>query len=386
LEASKYLPLLKKNLGEGNYEYILRVGPDDDEEERDVDDVKPLESLHMADLVAKKDKKTLISYAKLLGFDIDKGLSEDEVRRVYVSRILDNPFLVLSRLPMKDLKALEEMRDDPTQRPGVFVIYDSRVYIMELLGLAKSHFNDFGYYQVFIARDFANVALPVLAESMENPQNRLRLTVELFMEGMANLYGEVDKDDAKEQLKKHLGNEKGSLIDEMFDSVYESSLALRVHTYTEGDLSLVMSPYAWEDGAALHRKIDRQCIGIESRRAFTYDEIVKAGGSSVPVIPNRHDEEFRTFLSDRLRLSESQVEDACFNVWHNLMNEHESLPDFKTKTAEEYFEDYVLGQVEIKLTAELRAESRKLLKEYIDGMPRWTLKGYSVEELNAKNR
>lgn len=386
LEASHYLPLLKKNLGEGNYEYILKAGPDLDDEE-DWDDegkeegAKPWKPQRMADLVRKTNKDLLIHYASLLGFDIDKSLNDDEVRREYVSIILDNPLLVLYCLPYKDLSVLEQMRDDPTQRHGVFVIYDHRNYMMELLGMAKCHINPFGYYQVYVAEDFADAVLPLLAESFENPLNRLRLTAEAFIEGLANLYGEVNIDDAKAQMKAHFEDAKESYVNEMFDIAYENSLMLKMSTRKDNGRRYVMSPYAWGDEDAQRQEITRQSEGIESRRQFTYDEITKAGGVPVPAIPNKHSKEFETYLTDRLCLRESQVQDACFSIWFDLMHEKEILPGIGTETAEDFFEDCVLGQAEVTLNPQLCAEGRQLLKAYIDSMPRWTLKGHAAEEV-----
>ncbi len=388
LEASRYLPLLKKNLGEGNYDFILKVGPGFDDEDDWTDenkvDEEPWKPRKMADLVAKKDKDLLIYYASLLGFDLDNNLSDDEVRRKYVSTILDNPLMVLYHLPLRDLRVLKEARDDSTQRPGVFVIYDYRRYLMECFGMAEGHFGAFGYYQVYIAEDFANVVLPLLAESLEDRPNKLRLTMETFVEGMANLYGEVSIDDVKAQLKVQFEAEEESDVDELFDIAYENSSMLHLSVYNDNGRRYVMSPYAWGDEDAQRQEIARQSEGIASRRQFTYEEITLAGGQPVPVIPNKHSKEFEAFLTDRLCMRESQVMDACFNIWYDLMHEKEVLPDVEIETAEQFFEDYVLGQAEVTLTPQICAEGRQLLKAYIDSMPRWTLKGHAAEDFILK--
>ena len=381
LEASRYLPLLKKNLGDGNYEYILKAGPDLDDDEdwddEDEEDVKPGKPLLMFDLVEKKSKEVLLEVASLMGCDIDASLSVEKVREQYIDYIYDHPTQVLNRLPLMDIHVLKEMKKDITQRFGTYVIYTHRVYLMEALGLAKSYYTPEGYYQLRVADDFFIVALRELEASLEDPRNKVRLATEVFIEGMANLYGEVSIDKVKAALRKYM--EKDIDIDDMINIAYENSLMLGLITHNDNGHLYVMSPYAWGDEDAQRQAITRQSEGIKSSRQFTYDEITKAGGQPVPVIPNKHSKEFEAFLSDRLCLRESQVQDACFNIWYLLMHEGEIIPD--KETVEDYFEESVLEQAEVTLNPQICDEGRQLLKAYIDAMPRWTLKGHAAEEV-----
>ena len=392
LEASRYLPLLRKNLGEGNYDYLLRMDSgyaeedDEDNEDDEDDDWKYVyEPLRMADLVAERSKDVLLEFARLLDFDIDESLSEDEVRREYVGCILDNPLQVLAHLPMMDINALEQMRDDPTQRYGVFVIFTYRNYLMEVLGMAKSRFTKEGHYQIVIADDFARAVLPVLAKSLEDVENKARIATEVFIEGMANLYGEVSVADAMSEMRKLLEQKTEEKLDVevIFNMTLETSISIYLNKYNADDNHTYdniyfMSPYGWDDDAAQHREMARLNASVAERRQFTYEEIVNAGSQPVPIIPNSHGKEFEDFLSEQLEMRPSQVEDACFNLWRIVMCEEEEADD--KETAEDYFEETVLDQTDVRLSGQQHAEGRRLLKAYIGGMPRWTLKGHAAEE------
>ena len=50
LEASRYLPILEKNLGEGNFDYILNVTDDDWDEELEDDEDEEEEEYEEEDL------------------------------------------------------------------------------------------------------------------------------------------------------------------------------------------------------------------------------------------------------------------------------------------------------------------------------------------------
>ena len=384
LEASRYLPLLKKNLGEGNYDFIIKVGPDlgDDEEEwddEDEEDVKPEKPLLMFDLVEKKDKDILLLFARLLGCEIEASLSVEKVREQYIDYIHDHPTQVLNRLPLMDIHVLNEMKEDIKQRYGTYIINTHRVYIMEALGLAKRYITYEGYHQLRVADDFFIVAQHELEASLEDPANMVRIATEVFIEGMANLYGTVSIDEVKAALRKSM--EKDVDIDDVLEIAYENSLILGLITHDDNGHLYAMSPYAWDDEDELRREIACQSEDIKSPRQFTYEEITKAGGQPVPVIPNKHAAEFEAFLTDRLCLRESQVQKACFNIWYDLMHEKEVLPNKETETAEDFFEDFVLGQAEVTLNPQTCDEGRQLLKAYIDAMPRWTLKGHAAEEV-----
>ena len=108
---------MKKNLGEGNYQYIVGIGDTgfDDEGDNDGDDsdddIKtlwdlPIDHLDMADIVKAKPITGVKYISMAMGLGLDKLKDESEIRRQYVDHVLKHPEDLLSRLPKDEMDIL----------------------------------------------------------------------------------------------------------------------------------------------------------------------------------------------------------------------------------------------------------------------------------------
>ena len=210
LEASRYLPLMKENLGEGNYDYIIGIGDSgfgDEDEDYDEDDGYdeetttiyglPIDHLDMSDIVQAKsiNNITYLSHSMDLGFESIQD--EDEMRRQYTDYILKHPEDLLRRLPKNEIDTLLYIYAHRDKAKGVPTANSEVTLLMEVAGVADCYWNNHDEYCIRVADDFLRVALPLCAAVSMSDEARERYEVEAVIEGMANLYGEVTLEDAK---------------------------------------------------------------------------------------------------------------------------------------------------------------------------------------------
>ena len=68
----------------------------------------------------------------------------------------------------------------------------------------------------------------------------------------------------------------------------------------------------------------------------------------------------------------------CFNLWYKANHAEESGNN--DQTVDEYFEQEVLFMDD--LDGDTRQKAWQMLHDYMDHMPRWTLKGYAPAEVS----
>lgn len=387
LEASRYLPLLRENLGEGNYDYMIKVG----EESWDggKDDAQG-SGLTMQDLVSDMSKSELIGYSTLMGFNIDKSQDIDSIRSEYIKLVLENPIQVLARLPFEEYSLLAKLRDNPSEASeGLVVTFNYLKMFLERLGLAEGDWDKMGYYHVRVADDFARVVIPCLTEVSNEPEYMLKSTVEGIVEGMTNLYGEVSIAEVKQQMKVIMDIDD-KIADEFYNFALGTSLLLATLLTTldankQLDSSLpdnetfFISRYGWDNESSQHHAIVSLSSAIVGKRPFTVEEITSATSNYTPVIPNKKQKQFEKYLKRLMPYSDEDIREICFNLWYRAMHEYDN--EFDENKAEDYFKNEVIGNTRQSMTVKQSDEAIHHLKEYMDHMPRWTLKGYSPNEL-----
>lgn len=420
LEASRYLPLMKKNLGEGNYHYIIGIGDpgfddedyDDDEEEYDeltTIHKLPVSHLNMADIVKTLSVETTRWMSRLMNLELEDIDDEDELQSRYTELILSDPEILLSRLPKKEIDILLYIYANHNKAKGVPTADTESILIMQLAGVADIYWNDDDERCIRVADDFLKVATPMAASVRISDKNRKRYEVESIICGMANLYGEVTLEDAKRGVMMAKGgfrSEAGRLIDE----VIEHSLILittlgkidfsKTGLFADADDNLSFaSVYGWDDPANLRDAIATYAAGgseivadaspmptqpftDDDARRFTTDEIIEAGKGDVPIIPNARQKVFWNFLTRELLWNDYYARRICFELWYKV--NHADDPDNQEdKSIEQYFEDEMLSFDGI--TDKEREKGHRLLAEYLAHIPSWVLKGHAPAEMKRKD-
>lgn len=395
LEASRYLPLLEKNLGKGNYEYILRVDEyeddfEEDEDEDDWDEDEDEESegpIYMRQLVDDIEINDLLGCAAILGLKIDTKASEEEIRRQYIEGVLSDPYDILCRLPNEDTAMLETAQNEHDNR--VFYPDNYRMPLLYHYGFADEDWDEDGNRVIQIAKDFADAMSPHLATASEEPANMGRLIMEAVIDGLANLFGEIRLDEAKRYIKMVFDHKEDLNVDRLSQLVMGHSLLLDWMAVPLGpahqsvyelpdDQVVFLSLYGWNTPEKLRDKIAQRQT-IPSRRDYTMEEIIQSS-SVQPTIPNPEAKHFHRFLQTTLGYDEEEAKEISFNLWYRA--QHEEDESFEDGTYQDYFTKEVLRQAPKRIGMKQMNEAISALTNYMNAMPRWILKGHSPNEVN----
>lgn len=389
LEASKYLPALRKTLGEDGFTYIIGYENIDDE----LDDGSELLSpgpVYMSELVRCISYEDLYAYAETLYLDIEENLNLPQLRQAYIDEVLDSPQMVLSQFSREDLYRLKELADQP-EWGDELPFYDGCITpLMVHYGFAEEGWKDDIHYVVRIARDFREAVMPYLDEVLNSEVTDVRIMVESVVEGLANLYGEVNRKEAVEFIKKNVLTDMKVPVEDVFDEVWRHSMQLdwMVQPVEDNGKSFLELPdeeiifssrYGWDDNDALHQAIKQHSPHVMHRHPFNDEQVFAASRSGLPKIPNSRQQQFETFLAEKLDIDEAETAIICYDLW--LRAQHEGDEDFEDDTWNAYFNEIVLDDKD----DQLKEEATRELKAYMDCMPRWTLKGYAPCEMPSSN-
>ena len=160
MDASQYLPLLRKHLGEDGFKYLnpLKSAAYADNDHDDI-------LLTMEELVTKMKKNDLISFSVMMGFEVDAGQDIDEMRKHYIEEVKKHSKRILMLLPENEIFILKEIRNDSSKLyDGVRIPFDYSYTILERLGLGEGDWDELGYYYLYVAEDFAELVMPLLDE------------------------------------------------------------------------------------------------------------------------------------------------------------------------------------------------------------------------------
>ena len=407
LEASRYLPLMRQNLGEGNYYYLIGIGDpgfgdedEDDDEAGDDYDLEtaydedsiasmydlPITHLDMADILKAKGMAGARYLSHVMHFGINENLTEEQQQKQYANYILTHPEELLRRLPKNEIDLLLFIMANREQTRGVAFANFNASLMMNVACVANSYNDGTGINRVRVADDFLRVALPLVAGIRMSDEARQRYDVEEVIEGMANLYGYVTLEDAKRQLMMINGglrSEAGRLIDKVMEtSLVLDFMVIKVDETKKGLFAIAddnvafTSRCGWEDIAALHKVIDAHNPVIEERRCFTEDEIRGAGSGEAPLIPNACQKEFWQLLTRDIGLLDQYARQICHELWYKA--NHIEEPGFDEDSIDEYFENEALMFDDIDKAT--RQKAKDLLNDYVAHIPRWTLKGFAPAE------
>ena len=410
LEASRYLPLMRQNLGEGNYEYIIGIGDpgfdDDDEyddEEEDSYDLNtaydeervtsmcdlPITHLDMADILKAKGMAGARFLSHVMHFGINENLTDEQQQKQYANYILTHPEELLRSLPKNEIDILLFIKAHSEQTRGVAFANQNSVLMMNVACVANCYNDGMGINRVRVADDFLRVALPLVADIRMSDEVRQRYDVEEVIEGMANLYGYVTLEDAKRQLMMINGgfrSEAGQLIDKVMETTLVLKFMIRKLDETKTGLYAIVddniafeSRCGWNDMATMCKAIADHKPAIAERRRFTEEEIRAAGSSENPIIPNACQKEFWHLLTREIALFDQDARQICHQLWYKA--NHEEEPGFDEESIEAFFENEALVFDDIDKAT--RQKAQHMLKDYVAHIPRWTLKGFAPCEVCA---
>lgn len=387
LEASKYLPLLEKNLGKDNYDYIIGIGdePDDDYYDDDI-------SYHvdMRDILEGYDKEVVQGMAADFGLKLDDSLSEEETRDAYINFILKDSKTILTCLSRQDLNLLEEIADEGGEYFETDLEDNGLLPLIIKYGFAEEVYDIHDNRRIRVADDFFAAVKPHLEETHKSEVRMYFNVVENAVEGLANLYGFVTVDVVRQYLQKQLGLEENK-ANRTFDAARKLSLLLKSmesplipKTCSDAEQPeeqlCYVSRFCHVSVTKLQEHIARYDELVPSPKTFSDDQVMSAG-TEYPVIPNDRQQAFEDFFNKKLGLNHYLAWFYGFQLWYRVQHEHDGVLDLES--AEDYFKDTVLGMARKPVNQKVEKEAMQLLREYLRHMPRWTLKGHSPYSANV---
>ena len=176
-------------------------------------------------IVQKLKREELIRYASNLGLKLDEELDISKLHNAYIEFILSHPKELLMMLPMADLQLISKAKN---VKAGVGVprVDDHLTPIMVMYGLADMDILQEDFFTVTIAEDLQPLLVQHIDWALGNEHNRLRMSVEFIVEGLANILGIITQDEIRKQLNNLLQNDSDEKAAKALDAVRQYSLLL----------------------------------------------------------------------------------------------------------------------------------------------------------------
>ena len=338
-------------------------------------------------IVQKLQRKELIRYASNLGLEIDENWDISKLRKAYTEFVLSHPEELLLMLPKADLDIIRKAKDSKAGE-GVDRVNDHLAPIMVLYGLADMELLEEDFVTITIAEDLRQLLIPHIDWALEYEHNQQRMSVEIIVEGLANILGIITQDEIRKYLKLLLQNDNDEEAVKALEIIRRYSLLLDSMEYAEDlenaeneDIRFV-SRYGWEDKRKMEQFIAQHSKKVDSMREFSLEELAKASGILFPFIPNPKMDEFMNFLTCQIGLSEASAHIVCFNLWYYKIQYGEYALD--DMPMELHFLSHALTAGKQELTDGQAEEGMLRLADFANNLPLWYLRGFTAADYPAE--
>ena len=337
----------------------------------------------LIDVVRRLEKAELVRYATNIGMEVDENLDVKELREAYSEYILTNPKEILIRLPMDDLNIIRRARN--AKSPAEACALDLHLTpIMVVYGMADAEAPYEDSVGIDLPEDLCDALFPHIEWAFNDNNNNLRMSVEIAVEGLANVIGIANQEDIRDLMKVVAGKDDEENARQLLNTVRQYSLLLDsmewaedAKTTADEDL-LFVSRFGWEDTAKMKQYIEARSKDITEKSEFDIADIAKASSALVPVIPNERGKDFMHFLKAELGFDELRAYMICFNLWYYKTRRGEY--DESDKPLELYFLSSVLGVMKNDPTDQQVEEALRRMADYVDHLPLWHLAGHTAAE------
>ena len=337
----------------------------------------------LIDVVQRLKKAELVRYATNIGMEVDEVLDEKELREAYAEYILTNPKEILIRLPKSDLDIIERARKGKS--PADAYTLDLHLTpIMVLYGLADAYTPYEDAIGIDIPQDLCDALFPHIRWTLDDRNNQLRMSVEIAVEGLANVIGIADQEEIINLMKVVSGNDDEENSRQLLNTVRQFSLLLDSMEWVEDMINvtdeniLFVSRFGWEDTAKMKQYIEARSKNISDLPEFDVADMALASSTLVPVIPNERGKDFMHFLMTDLGFDQARAYLICFNLWYFKTRRGEY--DESDEPLELYFLSSVLGTMKEEPTDEQAEEAMRRMADYVDHLPLWHLAGHTAAE------
>lgn len=375
LEASKYLPQMKKTLGD-DFTYTI-VTEDDSEKgfnQSDSDEPVSLQKL-MGDMQIGDIKEA----AEIYGFEVPSELEGDTIehaRQWLAKQIIDHPKDVLSKLPSHDLVMIEEIVDnDSSMRTNTTFTVTTSV-MLHILSYSSDGEHDYFDLPVEFRRAFT---VDLVESILHDARILIRFVVEQVLLGLTNLYGVITRREYLDYIRDGLAFDQDGDLGQFYQWVRENSALIAFYD-NDPDVPdskmLLHSPFMWEDVNEFRKHVRKE---VEQKK-FTPEEIKDAGLFPTLDYPNPSKQKMLTMLRKDFHMSEDDAKGCLFDLW--IRAQHEEDENFEESSVQDYIATELMPQAH--LGPKELGKSHRLIStciEYCNDMPLWILRGHTPREI-----
>lgn len=337
---------------------------------------KQKEKNTLLNTVSKLQRNEILKYASNMGFGIDESLDDSQLKKAYADWVLANPEELMTRLPMGDLRTLQEIRDhrDP-EPPNYFNNYLTP--IMVKYGLVGTDVVSDTHVHYHVPDDLMKAVAPHLDKWLKEPNNVIRMEVETLTDGLANIFGYVDQATIKKYIGGLRDTDEDDLLQNGFNYIRQFSLLLDSMEWAENleetpnEEVLFFSRYAQPKAAAVKQTIDEGSQGIVEPD-FDLTSVARASTVIIPEIPNPYGEEFAKFLSQTFGMDEYDIRKLCFELW---IYRQPILDSMSKKQLEFHYLSTVISSAKKDLSVSEVDEALRQMSHYMNTIPLWLLRG-----------
>ena len=337
----------------------------------------------LTDVVQRLDKDEVIRYASNIGCQLDESLDVKELRKAYSDYILENPKEILIRLPKSDLDIINRVRKAKSPIDSYTLdLHLTPIMVQYGLADAEAPFED--AIGIDIPKDLCDALFPHIQWALNDNNNILRMSVEIAVEGFANVMGIVDQKQITDLLKVVSGKDDEDNAKKLLKTVRPYSLLLDsmewaedMSTASDEDL-LFVSRFGWKDTAKMKQYIDARSKDIPEMPELDVQDIALASSTLVPVIPNKRGKEFIHYLMTDLGFDKGRAYLICFNLWYFKTRRGEY--DETDSPLELYFLSNILGGMKHAPTDQQAEEAMRRMADYVDHLPLWHLAAHTAAE------
>lgn len=364
---------------------------DDYEEIDDDDDDEPLwddeEDIHdpitIAEILDRVEKDELIEHAHDLGLELAPKGRLNDLKQQYAQHLITHPKELLQQLSMYDLLTLKCLSEAPNKLNLVTVYENFFPSLLIEYYMAEPVYGRNDYLQ--IPTDLWPAWEPHVSEIINDQTLKMRSCRLGIIEGLCNLYGQITRRFAKQELVKATFAKDTEQADDILNDLQQHSLQMKRMglgpsdniEYTNDDW-IYISEYGWQSQEELMKQA--KLNANKDYRVFNHADIIPASLEPFPTIPNERQETFSNFLKQKLKLNESEVVDYCHTIWYYAMTTPEGDNDNSPGC---FFVDCVLNFSDVDIDKALFFEALAQLDDYLNHMPHWKLCGYTPLEAGA---
>lgn len=316
------------------------------------------------DLLLLKTKEIIIRTGLFLNVKINRNKRKDEIAETIVKVILQRPWLLLNKLPEKEVLKLQQMVHSEGYELPVSSLNLVENCLSEM-GFSLCCSKD-GENKELIFNDLVKVLEPIIDDYVSSTKREEKYRKERLILGLLNLYGVLKFYELEMLYKKYIGKieslELAQLID---DSYLFKTLAMDYPLILSGNFTSVFAEYPWN----IQMEADSRKDIMQAE--FTEEAVMAAGETDFPVPPGVYVAAFKkTMLSTGL--TEAEADQWIGHIWMRLNND-----ETPNNIVADFLQHCSLSTREINPVI-------SSFVEFTNNLPRWILKGNTSQYVFEK--